>query len=26
MSDLYSYIAIAIKGGQHEEKRINRRA
>jgi len=26
MSDLYSYIAIALKGGQHEEKRINRRA
>jgi chromosome partitioning protein len=26
MSALYSYIAIALKGGQHEEKRINRRA
>jgi hypothetical protein len=26
MSDLYSYIAIALKGGRHEEQRINRRA
>ena len=26
MSDLYSYIAIALKGGRHEEKRISRRA
>jgi chromosome partitioning protein len=26
MSDLYSYIAIALKEGRHEEKRISRRA
>src|ERR1017187_9176566 len=26
MRDLYSYIAIALKGGRHEEKGINRRA